>query len=105
MTIPSQDFREKLPELLKTVESYILNTYGAHYAADGGSVQVVDLWDNIGIAQSAFQADLIKYSSRYGKKESKNPKDLMKILHYALLLYYFDHIRTNVPESSQSNRK
>lgn len=103
MPIPSQEFRETLPQLLKTVETYILNTYGAHYAADGGSVQVIDLWDNIGIAQSAFQADLIKYSSRYGKKESKNPKDLMKILHYALLLYYFDHIKDYVHQSSKSN--
>ena len=105
MGIPSQDFRENLPDLLETLGDYINNTYGSHYAADGTSVQVVDLWDNIGIAQSVFQGDLIKYSSRYGRKESKNPKDLMKILHYALLLYYFDHVRNNVPESNKSAGK
>jgi len=91
--IPSQGFKDALPQLLKDVGDYIDNTYGSHYATDGSDVQVMDLWNNVGIAQAAFQADLIKYSSRYGKKEGKNPKDLRKICHYALLLMYFDHVR------------
>ena len=96
--IPSQGFREALPDLLKEIGDYIENTYGSHYATQGTQVQVMDIWDNIGIAKAMFQGDIIKYSSRYGKKDGKNPKDLKKILHYAFLLYYFDHIKdANVP--------
>jgi hypothetical protein len=101
-TIPSQGFRDSLPDLLQEIYVYIENTYGAHYATDGTNVQVMDLWDNIGIAQAMFQGDLIKYSSRYGKKDGKNPKDLKKILHYAFLLYYFDHVRNKSDDSESA---
>lgn len=97
--IPSQGFKEELPKLLKTIHAYVSGTYGQHYVtqdtsnAPESTVQVVDLWANVGVAEAAFQADLIKYSSRYGRKGGKNPKDLLKIMHYAMLLYYFDHVR------------
>jgi hypothetical protein len=36
------------------------------------------------------QANAIKYLARYGKKGGKNRKDLLKALHYAILLMYFE---------------
>ena len=33
----------------------------------------------------------MKYAQRYGKKEGKNPADLLKIIHYAIMLYGKDH--------------
>ncbi len=86
-------------------------TYGQHYVTQDtkpgseSTVQVVDLWANVGVAEAAFQADLIKYSSRYGRKGGKNPKDLLKIMHYAMLLYYFDHIRnaTATPDAATAS--
>lgn len=96
--ILSQEFRKALPDLLNTVEQYVNNTYGQHYvSADQGSesVQVIDMWDNMGIAESMFQGDIVKYGGRFGRKGGKNPKDAMKILHYALLLYYTACVRNN----------
>ena len=29
--------------------------------------------------------NVLKYTQRYGKKEGKNRKDLLKILHYAII--------------------
>jgi hypothetical protein len=30
----------------------------------------------------------MKYAMRFGKKDGKNPKDLFKIIHYAIIAYY-----------------
>jgi hypothetical protein len=30
----------------------------------------------------------MKYAKRYGNKDGKNRKDLMKILHYAIIMLY-----------------
>ena len=30
--------------------------------------------------------NIIKYAQRYGKKNGKNPDDLLKILHYGIIL-------------------
>ena len=32
-----------------------------------------------------FLGNVLKYTQRYGKKDGHNRKDLLKILHYALL--------------------
>ena len=33
----------------------------------------------------------MKYAQRYGKKEGANPADLLKIIHYAIMLYGKEH--------------
>ena len=42
------------------------------------------------LASSFCQANILKYGSRYGNKDGKNKKDLMKVIHYAMLLLHFD---------------
>ena len=32
--------------------------------------------------------NIVKYALRYGKKEGRNRKDLLKILHYGIMLVY-----------------
>ena len=70
---------------LKLVEKYIDSTYGAHYSGD---VQVTDIWDSMGIASEAYRSNIVKYAVRATKKGSKadHRKDVMKIIHYSLLL-------------------
>ena len=33
----------------------------------------------------------MKYAQRYGKKEGHNPADLLKVIHYAIMLYGKEH--------------
>jgi hypothetical protein len=42
------------------------------------------------LASGFCQANILKYGSRYGNKDGRNTKDLMKVIHYAMLLLHFD---------------
>ena len=43
------------------------------------------------LAAAFCQANILKYGSRYGNKDGNNKKDLMKVIHYAMLLLHFDN--------------
>lgn len=74
--------REK--EALKKLESYVLKTYGEHYAKNG--LQAIDLIIANGYGVQHSMACVIKYASRLGKKEGADVEhDIMKICHYGLL--------------------
>ena len=69
--------------------AYIDSTYGEHYVgADASRTQVVDLWESLGIGAPACQSNVLKYISRYGKKGGNNKNDLMKAIHYTMLLWH-----------------
>ena len=42
------------------------------------------------IASNFCQANILKYGSRYGSKDGRNKKDLLKVIHYDMLLLHFD---------------
>jgi hypothetical protein len=43
----------------------------------------------MGIAEEFTRGAAMKYLFRFGKKEGKNKKDLLKCLHYVILLYHY----------------
>ena len=85
-------FRED--ELIQEFKNYIDATYSGHYGHGGfqSSEVIVDRGHGLGF----FLGNVDKYNGRYGKKGSADDhrKDLMKILHYALLALY-EHDRLN----------
>ena len=75
----------------KTIEKlkqYIEGTYNQHYVGNGG-IQTFDVWETLGISQEMCQGTAIKYLMRYGKKGGHNRKDLLKAVHYIVLLAHF----------------
>jgi hypothetical protein len=76
-------------ETLKAVNDYIVSTYNAHYASEKSKVQVLDMIDAIGDGVPFCRDNLIKYSSRFGKKDGMSRLDALKIIHYGVLLYHF----------------
>ena len=76
-------------ETLKAVNDYIVSTYNAHYASEKSKVQVLDIIDAIGDGVPFCRDNLIKYSSRFGKKGGMSRLDALKIIHYGVLLYHF----------------
>lgn len=66
---------------------YINTTYGQHYVGDG-EIQTVDFWQSLGSLETTARDTAIKYLARYGKKDGRNPKDLLKALHYIILMMY-----------------
>ena len=79
-------------KILREVEAYLASTYKGHYVGEESKVQTLDLIDSIGDAEAFCRSNAIKYLSRFGKKDGKNPKDLLKVIHYAFLLYHFSDL-------------
>ena len=81
-------------EILKDIEEYVSLTYQGHYTGKSHeyrNVQTIDLMASRDLAPHFCQANILKYGSRYGSKDGKNKKDLMKVIHYAMLLLHFDN--------------
>ena len=86
-------FKYHEKEILKDIEEYVSGTYKGHYTGNSHEfrkVQTIDLMASKDLAASFCQANILKYGSRYGNKDGKNKKDLMKVIHYAMLLLHFD---------------
>ena len=80
-------------KILKEVENYVTGTYHGHYCGDQdgyADIQTIDLMAAKKLAAGFCQANILKYGSRYGDKDGRNKRDLLKVIHYAMLLLHFD---------------
>ena len=80
--------------LLKELSDYIAGTYGQHYSAGNDQIQTLDLIEACGDAEAFCRSNILKYASRYDKKGTAR-RDIIKILHYALLLLHFSDKSSN----------
>jgi len=78
--------------LLKELKSYVDTTYGQHYSQNKFQTTefVIDNGDGIGFTRG----NIIKYAQRYGKKAGRNRQDILKVLHYALIMLYVHDLET-----------
>lgn len=75
-------------QTLNDALEYIKQTYGQHYVNNDG-VQLMDLFfANPEEGMVFCKTNAIKYLSRFGKKEGNNKKDLLKAIHYMVLMYH-----------------
>ena len=96
-TVPpyiTSTFKYEEDAILKQAEDYIAKTYELHYTGDKGT-QTLDLIESIGDAEAFCRSNAIKYLSRFGKKDGKNEKDILKAIHYCTLLHHFAFINDN----------
>jgi len=80
-------------KIFKDIENYVTSTYGSHYCGhnqDYKDIQTIDLMAAKDLAVGFCQSNILKYGSRYGDKDGRNKRDLMKVIHYAMLLLHFD---------------
>lgn len=80
------DYQYNEDGYLSDIKRYLDGTYGEHYVAK--DIQVVDIWESLGSLESTARDTAIKYLCRYGKKDGKNRKDLLKAIHYIILMMY-----------------
>jgi hypothetical protein len=80
---------------LKAVEEYIASTYHSHYTSDQSKTQTLDLIESIGDGEPFTRSNAIKYLSRFGKKNGKSKMDILKAIHYCVLLYHFAGLHKN----------
>ena len=70
------------------LKNYVISTYKGHYTSEQNNTQTLDLIQSVGDAESFCRSNAIKYLARYDKKGSAK-QDILKAMHYCLLLYYF----------------
>ena len=93
MAKTNHEFKYHEDEILKDIQEYVSRTYQGHYTGTKHQfrkVQTIDLMAARDIATDFCQANILKYGSRYGSKNGKNKTDLLKVIHYAMLLLHFD---------------
>ena len=76
-------------EILKELKEYITSTYKQHYSAGDDKIQTLDLIEACGDGEAFCRSNILKYASRYDKKGTAR-RDIIKILHYAVLLLHFN---------------
>lgn len=77
--------------ILKEISDYVMSTYRGHYVGKAG-IQTIDVWETLDMAEEMCQGTAIKYLMRFGKKDGKNKKDLLKAIHYIILLMHFSGV-------------
>jgi hypothetical protein len=73
---------------IEDLKDYVSTTYQGHYTNENSDVQTLDLIHSVGDAESFCRSNALKYLSRYDKK-GQAKRDILKAMHYCLLLYYF----------------
>ena len=79
-------FKYREDKFLEELDHYIQHTYSEHYSTD--KLQTLDVIDACGDAKAFCRSNILKYASRYDKKGSAR-QDLLKVLHYGILLMHF----------------
>jgi hypothetical protein len=69
--------------ILKEIKEYIDATYSEHYSQN--KFQATEFIVDSGHGEGFCIGNIMKYAQRYGKKDGHNRKDLLKVLHYAIM--------------------
>ena len=77
-------FKFREDEILTRVSNHIIQTYDAHYSMN--KIQSTEFIVDAGHGEGFCLGNIIKYAQRYGKKNGKQKDDLLKIIHYAIIL-------------------
>lgn len=77
------DYKFDEDQAIKELKKYIDSTYDGHYSKN--KFQSMEFIVDCSHGDGFCMGNIIKYAQRYGKKEGKNKKDLLKIMHYAII--------------------
>ena len=86
---PATPWKYNEEEIVKELLEYIRGTYNQHYSSGDDKIQTLDLIEACGDGEAFCRSNILKYASRYDKKGTAR-RDIMKILHYAVLLMNFN---------------
>ena len=73
---------------LKDLRWYIDQTYNSHYSKNKyqSTEFIIDGGHGVGFCIG----NIFKYAQRYGRKKGEERRDLLKILHYAIIMLHID---------------
>ena len=97
---PAIPWKYNEEKIVKELLEYVRGTYNQHYSAGDDKIQTLDLIEACGDGEAFCRSNILKYASRYDKKGTPR-RDIMKILHYAVLLMNFHDKNANREVYSQ----
>ena len=83
MNVKKVDYKYSEDKILSELKTYIDATYGEHYSKN--KFQATEFIMDGGHGEGFCIGNILKYSQRYGKKDGKNRKDLLKVTHYGIM--------------------
>jgi hypothetical protein len=92
------DYKYAEGQIIEDFKKYVDSTYSEHYLA-AENIQCLDAWIALGDSATSFRDTAIKYLWRFGKKAGNNKKDLLKAMHYVLLMMYVEFYKDQQTES------
>ena len=89
------DYKYNEDNILKELQEYIDKTYTEHYSHK--NFQATEFVIDSGHGEGFCIGNIMKYAQRYGKKNGKDRKDLLKVIHYGIMaLYNHDLEKSNM---------
>ena len=93
----SPDYKYNEGALIKELQSYIDSTYGEHYSQN--KYQATEFIIDGGHGEGFCIGNILKYAQRYVKKNGKDRKDLLKVIHYGIIALYVDKLEKTKNET------
>ena len=75
---------------LEEIKKYIDSTYDEHYSKS--KFQATEFILDSGHGEGFCIGNILKYAQRYGKKNGKDRKDLLKVIHYAIIALHINNM-------------
>ena len=82
---------------LKELKEYIDSTYDEHYSKN--RFQATEFIIDGGHGEGFCIGNIMKYAQRYGKKDGKNRRDLLKVIHYGIIALYINEMEESENET------
>ena len=87
------DYKYNEDNTLAELNEYIDSTYDEHYSKN--KFQATEFIIDAGHGEGFCIGNIMKYAQRYGKKDGKNRKDLLKVIHYAIIALHINYMEND----------
>ena len=91
------DYKYNEGHALDELREYIDSTYDEHYSKN--KFQATEFIIDGGHGEGFCIGNILKYAQRYGKKDGKNRRDLLKVIHYGIIALYINEMEESENET------
>jgi|TARA_B100002003_G_scaffold169799_1_gene157779 hypothetical protein len=90
------DYKYNEDKALAELSKYIDATYDEHYSKN--KFQATEFIIDGGHGEGFCIGNILKYAQRYGKKNGKDRRDLLKVIHYGIIALHINDMENGEDE-------
>jgi len=87
------DYKYSEDKSLIELQDYIDSTYDEHYSKN--KFQATEFIIDGGHGEGFCIGNILKYAQRYGKKNGKDRRDLLKVIHYGIIALHINDMENS----------